>query len=546
MAHRLPLRLRALGSVLAAGSAVALSRPAFFSDSNDRRRSPTPLGQVFRSYLVYSLCSIPPLVDKSPKILETLSAIPGVASLTEAFVRRTFYAQFVGGDTALDTLPLLRQLRKDNKGILFAYSVEDDEESTGAEGSSAYKERVEETIRCIDVAADFEDSSSSPTALGRRTWVAVKLSALVPSAEPLRTLSTHLEATRPPLAVPFPGHARPSDLAVLDTRNVNVHSGLSAGDVKILRELRDDLRRGVRIIVDAEYTWWQPAIDAYTHSLMRTFNRDTGVQPLVYGTFQAYLRRTHAQLTHAIADARKEGYALGVKLVRGAYHPHECARHARLPSIQSPPPVWERIEDTDAQYLACTQLLLNAVAADVNRPSSGWFSSSGKNDTPRIGVLFGTHNPSSCEAIVRGMLAKGLASPVASPVDGDDSEFNIPSVRIDARVAERLAIGQLYGMCDWLTNTLVDRVSAPFPFVIKYVPYGALVEVMPYLSRRAIENKSVLGGRGGAREERKRAGEELRIVGAGQAAAVIEEVVPPLFGMARGIAEAAEVRTVQT
>lgn len=185
--------------------------------------------------------------------------------------------QFVGGDTARNTLPLLARLRKDNKGILFAYSVEDEEESTGS-GLSAYKQRVEETIRCIDVAADFEDGSSGgAAALGRKTWVAVKLvrdaqcldsrpdamqSALIPSAEPLRTLSTYLETTRPAIAVPYPGHARPSDLAVLDSRG---RPGMDTSDIKVLRELRDDLvricthaqRRGVRVIIDAEYTWWQ-------------------------------------------------------------------------------------------------------------------------------------------------------------------------------------------------------------------------------------------------------------------------------------------------
>ena len=60
------------------------------------------------------------------------------------------------------------------------------------------------------------------------------------------------------------------------------------------------------------------------------------------------------------------------------------------------------------------------------------------------------------------------------------------------------------GMSDALTNYLVERTRSPSPFVLKYLPYGHLSEVMPYLSRRAIENKSVLGN-GGAAVERKRA-----------------------------------------
>lgn len=64
-------------------------------------------------------------------------------------------------------------------------------------------------------------------------------------------------------------------------------------------------------------------------------------------------------------------------------------------------------------------------------------------------------------------------------------------------------------MCDALSDSLVDRTRSSEPFVVKYLPYGALSEVMPYLGRRAVENKSVLGG-GAARAERERAGKEIR------------------------------------
>ncbi len=61
----------------------------------------------------------------------------------------------------------------------------------------------------------------------------------------------------------------------------------------------------------------------------------------------------------------------------------------------------------------------------------------------------------------------------------------------------------LVGMSDELTNHLVERAQASAPFVLKYLPYGNLAEVMPYLSRRAIENKSVLGNGGAARERQR-------------------------------------------
>ncbi|KAI0917811.1 hypothetical protein AcV5_003960 [Taiwanofungus camphoratus] len=507
-------------------------------------RPPTPLSALIRAYIVYSLCSIPALVDASPSILSACEAIPGLRQLVHAIVRVTFFDQFVGGDTAEDALPLLGQLRAQNKGCLFAYSVEVDEDeaagkskgATHAGKQSAHKQIIAETLHCIDVAADFEDryAAGGKQAGGRKTWVAIKLTAMVPDAGVLARLAQHLVSVRPPASPPvaFPGRPLPSDLDVLASEPGTLPGQLTTEDVGALRELRADLReicaraqeRGVRVIVDAEHSWYQPAIDAFVLALQQEFNRlpqppptrawfwsfpapaptsggqgpGTGVQPLVYQTYQAYLRRTPAYLEESAAAARAGGYALGVKLVRGAYHPHELAAHtaAALSSSQSlspeaHPPVWATKAETDGCYDRCAARVLALVKADMDAgPRSG--------PTPaRVGVLFGTHNWTSCERIVGEMERLGMARPVGDSV-----------VWLDEAATERVAVGQLYGMSDHLTDHLVRRTRCASPFVIKYIPYGNLAEVMPYLSRRAIENKSVLGN-GGAAEERKRAGAEI-------------------------------------
>lgn len=492
-------------------------------------RPSTPLSALLRSYVVYSLCSIPPLVDWSPVILSTVSAIPGLKQITEAIVRNTFFDQFVGGDTAEDAVPLLEQLRAENKGCLFAYSVEVDEgEAAGKAKESAkqsvHKQIVAETLHCIDVAADFEDKHSldgGRDLRGRKTWVAIKLTAMLPHAQTLTNFSKFLLSTRPSVSppVPFPGRPLVSDFGVLSAYPAS-GSPLTETDVADLRELRDDLRaicqrakeRGVRIIIDAEHSWYQPAIDAFALSLQREFNKlqsrssswfrsssssDTStVQPLVYQTYQAYLRRTPEYLRQSLEVARADGYSLGVKLVRGAYHPHELGSHTTrgAPNALSispdfAPPVWATKPETDACYNTCAALVLAQIRADIGRSRTG--------ATPSVGVLFGTHNWESCDMILEQLRMLGMARA------DEDGALWMPE-----DVTERVAIGQLYGMSDALTNSLVDRTRCTSPFVIKYIPYGRLAEVMPYLSRRAIENKSVLGN-GGAADERKRAGMEL-------------------------------------
>ncbi|KAI0825334.1 FAD-linked oxidoreductase [Trametes gibbosa] len=495
--------------------------------------SATPLSALARTYVVYSLCSIPLLVDWSPTILSALLAVPGLKQITESIVRYTFFNQFVGGDSAEEAIPVLEQLRGENKGVLFVYSVEVDETAPGSVGSaslSAHKHIVDETLHCIDVAADFEDKHASEDG-GKGTWVAIKLSAMVPDAEALRRLSKHLVDTRPPTTprVAFPGCPRADDLDVLSARDAA--GGLTEADIAALSELRDDLAaiceraraRGIRITVDAEHSWYQPAIDAFTLDMMRKFNKlpaptkaswffyrkDTkldlsGTQPLVYNTFQGYLRRTPEYLAQSIADARAGGYAFGIKLVRGAYHPHEIEVHkaatqSRIDrttpsgthelsiSPDNMPPVWLSKDETDTCYDASVKMLLGLVREDVENVAKG---ASG----PAIGVLFGTHNWASANLVIDELVRQGLASQARQ---GE-------SVWISDAAMQRVVLAQLYGMCDALTDHLVSRTRTTSPFVLKYLPYGSLAEVMPYLSRRAIENKSVLGN-GGAASERKRA-----------------------------------------
>jgi len=83
------------------------------------------------------------------------------------------------------------------------------------------------------------------------------------------------------------------------------------------------------------------------------------------------------------------------------------------------------------------------------------------------------------------------------------------TVCIPRSTALRIFFGQLLGMRDMLTDHLAARIKSPTPVVFKYIPYGELSEVMPYLSRRAIENKSVLGN-GAALAELQRIGSEIR------------------------------------
>ncbi|KAH9048797.1 FAD-linked oxidoreductase [Lactarius hengduanensis] len=460
---------------MAGGGALAASFALGYTvytdaSSPSTERAPTPLSKLVTSYVVYSLCSIPGLVDASPTLLAFCTSVPGLRQLTEAFVRATFFTQFVGGSTALSCIPLIRQLRAENKGAIFAYSVEADADDAASGARSlrepVHKRIVQEMICSINVAADFEDSRArADESSGRRTWVAIKLSALLPNPNTLLHLSAHLSSLHAADPVLFPGCPRADDLAVLKSNDLPSSSPLTAQDLADLGELLVDLNRicsrarerNVRLIVDAEYSWYQPAIDSISLSLMREFNKD----PPSSSRWLSHI----ILVQHALPfqDATSHHYALGVKLVRGAYHEQEAQTDSPslpLTAHVSWPPVFLNKADTDRCYDAAAGELVRAVA---NSDGSG----------PRVGVLFGSHNAGSCAKVLDALVNAGIAT---HEKDG--------SVKVDDVAAERVALAQLYGMSDTLTDRLAASVRTRAPFVIKYVPYGALSEVYPPIARQ--------------------------------------------------------------
>jgi proline dehydrogenase len=133
-------------------------------------------------------------------------------------------------------------------------------------------------------------------------------------------------------------------------------------------------------------------------------------------------------LKQSIEDARKDNYALGIKLVRGAYHEFEIAAHGSpdTPSISTEfdPPVFLTKAETDECYNSCAKLLIENLKKDVVS----------KGKLPRIGILFGTHNLHSCQIILEKLVKEDLTR------KDDDG-----TLILEDNVLERLAFGQLLG-----------------------------------------------------------------------------------------------------
>lgn len=196
----------------------------------------------------------------------------------------------------------------------------------------------------------------------------------------------------------------------------------------------------VRIFVDAEESWIQDLIDQWTYEEMALHNRKTA---LIFNTYQLYRSDVLDRLKSAARLAGEEGYFIGAKLVRGAYMEKESARAEREGRLN---PIQPDKASSDRDYNAALEFCLDNIS--------------------RIHFCAGSHNEESNRLLAQRMLEKGL--------EKND---------------ERVWFAQLLGMSDNISYTLA---SLGFN-VAKYVPYGPVFSVMPYLVRRAAENTSVAG-----------------------------------------------------
>ena len=195
-----------------------------------------------------------------------------------------------------------------------------------------------------------------------------------------------------------------------------------------------------RIFIDAEDSWIQDAIDALCHDMMEKFNHDA---PIVYNTIQLYRHDRLDFLKKAHAWSREKGLHYAVKLVRGAYMEKEGKRAAEM-GYQNP--IQPSKEATDSDFNAGVQYCLD--------------------NLQDMALCCGSHNEESSMLLAQWMEERGV-------------------VKNDNRVA----FAQLFGMSDHISYNLADAGYN----VVKYLPYGPIKEVMPYLLRRAQENTSVKG-----------------------------------------------------
>ncbi len=198
--------------------------------------------------------------------------------------------------------------------------------------------------------------------------------------------------------------------------------------------------KDVEVLIDGEESWMQDAADDLCEEMMRLYNTE---KPIVYNTLQTYRWDRLDYLKQLHERAKRDKFTIGIKIVRGAYMEKERDR-AEEKGYQSPICVTK--EATDTNFNDTLQYILK--------------------NLKDISLFIGTHNEYSCYLAMTMMKEMQISK--------DDN---------------RVWFGQLYGMSDHISFNL----AAEGYNVAKYVPFGPVKDVMPYLIRRAEENTSVAG-----------------------------------------------------
>lgn len=198
--------------------------------------------------------------------------------------------------------------------------------------------------------------------------------------------------------------------------------------------------KDVEVLIDAEESWMQDAADELVEEMMRLYNKD---KVIVYNTLQCYRWDRLDYLKSLHERANSEGFKVGMKIVRGAYMEKERSRAEEF-SYKSP--ICENKNATDGIFDNTLTYILNNLGD--------------------ISIFIGTHNEKSSY----------LAMELMEKYKIDKSDNNV-------------WFGQLYGMSDHISFNLASKGYN----VAKYIPFGPVKDVMPYLIRRAEENTSVAG-----------------------------------------------------
>ena len=346
-----------------------------------------------RAYFLFKLLSLGYMSRFGRKLLKTLV---WMNFPIDSLIKKTVYAQFCGGTDILDCVEVIYSLKKSNVYSILDYSIE------GSVNENDFDDSIN---KCLKILNECKSKHLS------------KFIVFKPSAVGRFDLYKKITLNKK-----------------LSENEIIEWSKVEARFNKICLEAS---KKDIMVLVDAEESWIQTAIDELVTKMMNIYNSKKAV---VFNTIQAYRKDRFNYLTKLHNDLNGR-VKIGVKLVRGAYMEKERKRAKKYNYIS---PICENKEQTDDAFNNSLRFIIENI-----------------ND---FSLFVGSHNEKS------NILATELLRKYK--IDSND---------------QRIWFSQLYGMSDNISFTLANTGYN----VAKYLPFGPVREVMPYLMRRLDENSSI-------------------------------------------------------
>ena len=352
--------------------------------------------ELERAYFLFKLIESQPLV----KIGTAVTNFALKAHLpVEGLIRSTVFDHFCGGINEHDCLSVVDKMYTKGVSSVLDYSVE------GKEEEAQFDAALEMILKTVDFAKErmaIPFAVFKPTGFGR-----IALYEKVGSG------------------------------AELNEKEKEEWNKVVARFDKVCKIAHD---KDVALLIDAEESWMQDAADDLVEEMMRKYNKQRAI---VYNTLQMYRWDRLDYLKNLHDRANKDGFFIGMKIVRGAYMEKENAR-AEDKGYKSP--ICATKQATDENYDAAIVYMVDNI--------------------DKMYIFAGTHNENSSYRLMELCEEKGRT-----------------------KNENRIFFGQLYGMSDNISYNLAEQGYN----VAKYLPFGPVRDVMPYLIRRAEENTSVAG-----------------------------------------------------
>src|SRR6218665_549492 len=352
--------------------------------------------ELDRAYFLFKMIDSEPLV----RIGTAVTNFALKAHLpVEGLIRATVFDHFCGGTTEEDCLSVVDKMYTKGVSSVLDYSVE------GKEEEERFDTALEMTLKTIEFAKErlaIPFAGFKPTGFGR-----------------------------------FYLYEKLGEKQALTVEEQNEWNRVVERFDVVCKAAHE---KDVALLIDGEESWMQDAADELVAEMMVKYNKEKAI---VFNTLQMYRHDRLEYLKKLHEQARKDGFYIGMKLVRGAYMEKE---NKRAEEKGYPSPICHSKEATDINYDAAVHYMIEHLDA--------------------MSIFAGTHNELSSYKLMDFMKERGIPK--------NDN---------------RIWFGQLYGMSDNISYNL----AANGYNVAKYLPFGPVRDVMPYLIRRAEENTSVAG-----------------------------------------------------